>query len=365
MKYFYKNTKSFKNKLLMSEINQAAIRLTDKMLKLDFKNLNISEYNANYLTNNFKNPTSTIQMNSYLLYLCLENNNTSKENFSIIDYGGGSGVFSLLAKEYGINKVIYNDIYDVSCNDIEKLSKVLNLNIDENICGDITDLIISLKNKNIFINALSSYDVIEHIYDIEHFLINLKNISNNNFRIILGSGANERNPIIKRQLQKKHHLFEYTTRPATYGYKQRDSLKSFLKIREEIISESNPDLDNNTVKMLAHKTRGLIKKDILNSVDDFIKDGNMTYSPNHPTNSCDPLNGNWNEQLMNPDWLKDILNSEGFKAKVLPGFWGEATQRFKTISKRLINVFIVFSGRYNLLASPYYVIFAEYRSKSD
>jgi hypothetical protein len=144
-----------------------------------------------------------------------------------------------------------------------------------------------------------------------------------------------------------------------------NSLKSFLKIREEIISESNPDLDNNTVKMLAHKTRGLIKKDILNSVDEFIKDGNMTYSPNHPTNSCDPLNGNWNEQLMNPDWLKDILNSEGFKAKVLPGFWGEATQRFKTISKRLINVFIVFSGRYNLLASPYYVIFAEYRSKSD
>ena len=123
MKYFYKNTKSFKNKLLMNEINQAAIRLTDKMLKLDFKNLNISEYNANYLTNNFKNPTSTIQMNSYLLYLCLENNNTSKENFSIIDYGGGSGVFSLLAKEYGISKVIYNDIYDVSCNDIEKLSK--------------------------------------------------------------------------------------------------------------------------------------------------------------------------------------------------------------------------------------------------
>ena len=110
--------------------------------------------------------------------------------------------------------------------------------------------------------------------------------------------------------------------------------------------------------MLASKTRGLIKKDIINSVNEFIKDGKMAYSPNHPTNSCDPLTGNWNEQLMNPDWLKDILNSEGFKAKVLPGFWGKATQRFKTIIKRLINIIIAFSGRYNLLASPYYVIYA-------
>ncbi len=358
MKYFYKNTNSFRNKLLMNNINEAAIRLTNKMLEINFKKLNISQYNANYLMNKFKNPTSSIQMNCYLLYLCLDDNNISKEKFSIIDYGGGSGVFSLLAKEYGINKVIYNDIYDVSCDDIKILSKALNLNIDENICGDITDLIMSLKNKNLFVNALSSYDVIEHIYDIEHFMRNLKNIPNNNLRVVLGSGANERNPIIKRQLQKKHHLFEYTTRLSTYGHKKRDSLKSFLKIREEIISEAYPHLDNNTVKMLASKTRGLIKKDIINSVNEFIKDGKMAYSPNHPTNSCDPLTGNWNEQLMNPDWLKDILNSEGFKAKVLPGFWGKATQRFKTIIKRLINIIIAFSGRYNLLASPYYVIYA-------
>ena len=365
MKYFYSNTTSYKNKILINEINQAATRLTNKILSLNLNSLNISDYNNNYLKNKFKNPISTIQMNAYLLFLCLDGKKILKENFTIVDYGGGSGLFSLLAKEFGIDCVIYNDIYDISCQDIKKLSKALNLKVDQIICGEIDDLISDVKNKNLSVDALCSYDVIEHIYKVEEFLRKCKNIPNNNIRLILGSGANDKNPIIKRDLQKKHYSFEYTTRPSTFGHKKRDSLKSFLKIREEIISKSNLNFNKETIKKLALKTRGLRKDDILFSIKEYYKTGKMTYKPNHPTNSCDPLTGNWNEQLMEPDWLKNILITEGFNSKVLPGFWGDGIIIHKTFIKRLLNLIIKFSGPFCLVASPYYIIYADYKLKND
>jgi len=70
----------------------------------------------------------------------------------------------------GIGNVIYVDIYDGSCNDVEILSNALGLPLDYIICGDVDDLISFVQDNQIIINLIASYDVLEHIYDVEdHF----------------------------------------------------------------------------------------------------------------------------------------------------------------------------------------------------
>lgn len=77
---------------------------------------------------------------------------------------------SLLAAELGVGTVIYNDIYDVSCKDIEILSNALGLKPDHIVCGDVDDLVSYLQEKSISINVIVSYDVLEHIYDVDSHL---------------------------------------------------------------------------------------------------------------------------------------------------------------------------------------------------
>ena len=90
---------------------------------------------------------------------------------------------SFLAKEIGIGKVIYNDIYDISCDDVKVLSSHLRLPIDYIVHGGIDELISFSNQIDTPVDALVSYDVIEHIYDIYGFLGKLKYFSNPNFTL--------------------------------------------------------------------------------------------------------------------------------------------------------------------------------------
>ena len=59
------------------------------------------------------NLTSNLQLYSYILELALNQPDVSINEFTFLDYGSGSGILCLLAKELGIGTVVYNDIYDV------------------------------------------------------------------------------------------------------------------------------------------------------------------------------------------------------------------------------------------------------------
>lgn len=93
---------------------------------------------------------------TYLLALSLSGNKIPLSKFIFVDYGGGSGVLSLLAKELGIGNVIYDDIYDISCKDVRVLSRAIDIEIDDYVFGDIDELIAYLKNQSISINAIAS-----------------------------------------------------------------------------------------------------------------------------------------------------------------------------------------------------------------
>lgn len=356
--YRYVNPKIIENKKLCKRFELAARSVYERINSIDLKQIGISEYNQRYLGQTLAHPESIFQRYSYLLSLALSDHITPIENFVLVDYGGGSGLLSLLACESGFKSVIYNDIYDVSCNDIQKLSKAINVQVKDFICGDIDELITYLKTNFVNINALVSYDVIEHIYDVEGYLQKLRLLSNSSFRIVMASGANIKNLSYRRIAMKGHLECEYKDRKKEWGHKERDSLKSYFDIRKEIISRYDPKLQCKEVERLTKLTRGLIKRDIEKCIDEYKEIKDISYRPQHPTNTCDPYTGNWAENLMETERLEDILRDESFSVKILSGFWESTGHPVTLPIKRIKNQIIKYFGRKALCISPYYIVYA-------
>jgi hypothetical protein len=109
--------------LLIESINSAAERLFSKLVSFDVNSLGISDYNKHYFGDKLANLISNLQLNAYLLSWSLAKSDLPLDRFVFVDYGGGSGMLSLLAKELSIGTVIYNDIYDVSCHDARIIAK--------------------------------------------------------------------------------------------------------------------------------------------------------------------------------------------------------------------------------------------------
>ena len=109
---------------------------------------------------------------SYHLGLALSSLKKPYKECVIIDHGGGSGLLGLLAKELGVNKVIYNDIDAVFTNDAQTIANELGLESDHYVPGNFSDLFNFININSIICDAIISYNVIEHIYDIKGSLKN-------------------------------------------------------------------------------------------------------------------------------------------------------------------------------------------------
>lgn len=351
---------SLNTKELLDQIELAQIRLYEKITNLDIKSLNISEYNQRYLEIKIANLKGILQLYGRLLYIALNDSQISIENFVLVDYGGGSGVISYLAAEIGIGTVIYNDIYDVSCKDFECLSHILGLTLNHIVCGDVDVLVSYLQENAISIDAIISYDVLEHIYDVESHFKKLGDLSGNKFRIVYASGANIENMRYVGSVKKKQIEAENKSRDKQWGHKMRDSLQSFLNVRKHIISEYAPNLSIELVEKLALSTRGLIKKDIEKCVDKYQLQGNIFYHIDHPTNTCDPYTGNWCEHLMNFEWLEQIVSSAGFSVEIMTGRYNVGGSLLKNCLKRFLNIMIRLLGRRGMFIAPYYVVYADF-----
>jgi hypothetical protein len=118
------------------------------------------------------------------------------------------------------------------------------------------------------------------------------------------------------------------------------------------------------VEQLACSTRGLLKRDIEKCVDEFRLQGSITYQINHPTNTCDPNTGNWEEHLMDFEWLEQILKNAGFSVKIMPGYYNTYGSLPKKSVKVLFNAMIQFLGRRGMFIAPYYVVYADFAEHS-
>jgi len=347
------------DKQLQDQLTLAQSRLQDKLLNLDVTSLQLSEYNQRYLGIKISSLKGTLSLYSRLLYLALNNTQLSPKTSVLVDYGGGSGVISLLAAEMGVGTVIYNDIYDVSCKDVGILSNALGLPLDHIVCGDVDELMSYLQGNSISINAIVSYDVLEHIYDVETHFRKLGRLTGSRFRIVYASGANIENPRYVRSVKKKQLESEYETRDKKSGHKERDSLQAFLEIRKNMVSAYAPDLSFEVVEHLARSTRGLIQADIEKCVDEFRSKGCITYHIDHPTNTCDPYTGNWCEHLMEFEWLERTIKNSGFSVEIIAGRYTSGGSLLKRSVKTFLNAMLKILGRRGMYIAPYYVVYGE------
>lgn len=359
MEYMFKFCNLPDDTLTVKIVNEAAGRLHYKLKKIDLESLDISDYNKRYFGSLLRNLRSNLQKYAYILAWSITKIDIPLNKLVFLDYGGGSGMLSLLAKECKIGTVIYNDIYDVSARDAELIGKAIGDQADYYIPGDINDVIDFLKEKSIKCNAIANYDVIEHIYDIEEFLKKIPMISDNNLRVFFSSGANPYNPVIKRKLVKNHYRCELLDREQKFGSKKRDPLEAYSKIRRKLIKDLNPDLSEDQVDYLVTATKGLIEYDIKKAVNEFSTRGTVTLKqkyPQYPSNTCDPYTGNWAEHLMDIYRLRSVLQSQNFQADIWRGYYGDSNTLLKCLAARSLNLLIKNSGRHGLVLSPFFTL---------
>jgi len=313
----------------------------------------ISEYNKKMLRIKLDNKNRTFQIYAYIISIVLGQMSKPLDQVVLVDYGGGSGIFSLLAKELGIGTVIYVDIYDQSCKDFQVLNNLSANKVDHIVHGDISSLQSFVEANGITVDAICSYDVIEHIYDIDSFFRDLSCIMPSNSVVVFGSGANMYNPLINLFIRYGHIKFEFFSQKNFPGRKERDSLDAYYEIRKNIIKKYVPELESNDVTYLARKTRGLIRENIIKQVDFFKRNGMVESRPDGFTNTCDPETGNWAEHLISFQRLRSVMSVNNFVTQILPGYWAEE-RRFVFI-KKVFNKII--KGKiFPFVISPYYVL---------
>ncbi len=343
-------------KALQISIEKTAGSLLHDISSVHLAEAGISAYNQRYIGQYIADVTTSVQTFSFLLSKALSGRDSVPDPFVFVDFGGGSGIVSFLAKALGIEKVIYVDIYDVSCRDAAFLGERLGLKPDVILCGGMHELMQYLDHSQTRVNAFCSFDAIEHIYDIREFFRHVGQVPGNDLRMLLTSGANIRNPRIRRRLMKAQKAAEYKDRATEWGQKERDTVRSFLDIRREMICSAAPELSGKETERLARLTRGLNRDDIEACVREYIEKGDIVYRPAHPTNTCDPYTGNWSERLMDQSMLKRWLREEGFQVKVQSGYYGESGRGWMLAAKTLANRLISLSGSWGIFLAPFYIL---------
>lgn len=347
---------------LAGELAAARLRLKDRLAQVDLAGLGVSEYNQRYLGRKLHAVDGALRETEQLLMLGLADAAVPLDEFTMLDYGGGSGLISLLAKELGVGTVVYNDIYDVSCEDVRRISAAIGLPLDHVVCGDIDDVVAYLGEHSLELDGVVSYDVLEHIYDVGAHFRSLA-AAPGSFRIVYGSGANIKNPRYVRATTKVHVRNELEGTTPEWGHKERDTVRPFLEIRRELIAAAAPELREDEVDSLARATRGLRQDDVERAVAEYVERGSITYRPDHPTNTCDPYTGNWSEHLMEPSWLEEVVSRAGFAVEIRAGrYVVDGGREPKTVAKRALNAAIGALGARALPVAPYYVVYGTKRA---
>lgn len=358
MRYIYRNLHLPEGCPALSQINAAAEFLCSKLKGLDIGSLPISNYNRRYLNEHIRSLHGVLMRHTYILALAI-GNTSSLRRFTIVDYGGGSGLLSLLAKQTGIGTVIYNDIYDVSCSDARIIAESIGIEADIYINGELEDVMEFLQKENRSCNAIASHDVIEHIYNTEGFFANLHQLSTSALTVVMATGTNSLNPRIRRRKRKMHIEAEFAGKKEVWGHKERDTKRPFFEVRKEIISKYAPDLTSEEMYLLASATRGLIDSDIKIGIDQYRNSGVLPKGTKHPSNTCDPYTGNWEERLLYPYHLVEILRKTGFSSKVILGYYGMPRNPLKRLLADSLNVAIYLMPSHGIRIAPFIAIYGK------
>mgnify|MGYP003337637528 CR=1 FL=1 len=152
------------------------------------------------------------------------------------------------------------------------------------------------------------------------------------------TASNAANPFIVRRLKKLQQMDELEgSQPKSGNLTFAESHESFLTIRKKIIQSVSGEMDEEEINVLAKRTRGMIERDIILSVENYLQGGNLPPEPTHPTNTCHPITGSWTEKLVSVDEYHFIFKNYYNQLIIQPGFYNEFSPSIKVVIYKIVN----------------------------
>lgn len=323
-----------------------------KLSEVNIHELEMAAYPKKYLELLLQHKTYYLHIYAHVLDRLTANTNVAKERLVLVDYGAGNGMLGLFAKYCGFGRVYLNDVSGPFLEAAVQLSKQLGIEADGYIEGDI-DTVRKLFKEQHMPNAIIGTDVIEHIYNLNHFFTTIAGI-NPKMVTVFTTASVTSNPIKTKQLKQLQHKDELVESNAEHAIPGDEFAgMPFIKIRGRIIKQHAPKLSRQTIDKLASATRGMNKQDILVSVNRFIEHGKMPVPPTHVTNTCDPITGSWTERLLTTKEYERIYNSAGFSLMVYNGFYNQWQGGLKSLALNLLNKIIALPAGQGRLITPF------------
>jgi hypothetical protein len=317
--------------------------------KANIAEAGLGDYQLTYLKHLFFHKNYYLRIYVQVLNEVLSKSDKAKKDIFLVDYGAGNGLLGLFAKYCGFGKVVQVDT-SIGFHESQKiLSEKLNIQIAAHLLGDFE----ALKNYTQEApDALIGTDVIEHVYDLDPFFSTLHEL-NANMTIIFTTASNDRNPWKKKRLMRVQRKDELEGYDAENG---NESLLPFRQVRENIIKNKLPQLQQKDLDSLVTNTRGMRQDDIIKACEHYNTTKIIPPLPAHPTNTCDPLSGSWTERFLSFDEYKNIFNSYGYALSIRNGFYNQYQGGLKGTILFFLNRLVKIPGRVSNMISPYIML---------
>ena len=298
---------------------------------------------AYFKGSHYKRLYFSIETSAHLLYRAIVAVNKPVKEITLMDYGAGVGTMYSLAKMIGCKKVIYNDHLHDWKQSAELIGRAMAVQVDEYIVGDIDDTLAALRQKDICCDIITTRNVIEHIYKLDHFYSETAAHQPAAW-IYSSTTANYKNPASRIKHWLWHRKWE----------------KQFLPQRANIIASLVPQLTPSEVDRLARLTRGKAGEDISTSVSSYVHNKAYPVLGNIGSNTCDPESGVWFEHMISFGEYRKFIENGHYRASFYPGFW-DTHYRNKLMNGtgRVLNTIINCSNSIGLRIAPFIYVVAE------
>lgn len=225
----------------------------------------------------------------------------------LLDVGSGIGLNSVLALFCGVGEV---HSVEMTHDRLRSAALILHfLGIEDRVHLHGQD-VLSLDFAPGTIDAVFSFELLEHIRDIGTLYGKLARWVKEGSRVFGRTGANGRNLIYRRTFRKNWDIIDN---------------EHYIGIRKEVIRSLVPHLPSADLKLLLDRTRGELIEEVKRAAEEYKRNGIIP----HRTSPCaprDPLTGQYMERLLDPYETMTIMDAQGFRTSLLkPNFQSIST----------------------------------------
>lgn len=295
--------------------------ITDTLRGIDYNALDISDYSRQYIMHIIPHMDYYARIFRATLNKLVKLSKRPLDSMTVVDYGGGHGFLSLMAKQMGAARVIYIDNNPKAAQAVQAVAAAAGIGPDVVLTGDSDELRRWCTDSGVRPDALVGTDVIEHIYRLEDFFADVYAV-NPAMPMVFTTASNPFNPIIRKRLHKIMLIAE----------EGDDKNEGFRRMRQRGIQEAFPTMSKDSAFVWGMLTQGL-------TIEDSIEMVRTKGRPpkNDGYNTCDPYTGNWTERILPISEYRSLIAPYNASLRVSRGFYNSRQPGLKGVGLALLN----------------------------